>query len=418
MHKLFRDEALASVTDVSWGRPISLMPPAWWLLTVFFAILAVAIGVFLATATIVRKEPVAGVLSLSRGELRVMTPRSGTIREVYVEEGQSVKEGAPLALISTAQQLAGGALVDARMLQAVDDEQATLKAQLAALDAATPLGERAIAERLRGLQNQIDELLKAVPGRQERVGIAQQATEIGQQLLDKGVMTAAEVRQRRTEYLVQEQSLSDLRTQISQLRGQAAETQASLAKMPSETAQTRAAIQQQIVALEEKRANADAQHGFVLSAAVTGRVTALQATAGQPADPSKPLMTLIPAGSVLQAEVYVPSRAIGFIQPDQKVRLLYDAFPHERFGAAYGAVGWISATVLKPEEVADAVAVKEPVYPVVVTLDKTTISAYGKDIPLRPGMALTADILLEERSFLHLLLDPLLAARGRILGGS
>ncbi len=63
-----------------------------------------------------------------------------------------------------------------------------------------------------------------------------------------------------------------------------------------------------------------------------------------------------------------------------------------------------------------AVRVAEPVYKVLVTLDARAMRAYGKVIPLQSGMALTADILLESRSFLDLLMDPLLAARGRVLG--
>jgi membrane fusion protein len=414
--RLFRNEAVAAMTDLDWGRPISAMPPAWWWLSAFFAALALGIGTFLATATIVRKEPAMGVLSLSDGELRVVPARVGIVRQVYVQEGDLVEEGAPLALISTEQELAGGAVVDARVMKAIDDEQAMLMAQLDALDRASPLGERAMAERLQGIENQIDDLRHGMPGREERVALAKQALDAGQTLLDKGVTTATDMRQRRSDFLAQQQSLWELKTQIAQLSGQAAETEASLAKLPSDAAQTRASIQQQMVALEEKRAQADAQHGYVLNAAVAGKVTALQAAPGQPADPTKPLMTLIPAESRLEAQIYVPSRAIGFIAPSQRVRLLYDAFPHERFGAAYGRVLQISATVLKPEEVADAVPVKEPVYPVTVTLDRASITAYGKDIPLRSGMALTADILLEERSILDLLLDPLLAARGRILG--
>lgn len=416
MSDLFRIEALTSTRDISWGRPISALPPAWWWLTVFFVMLAAAIGTFLATATIVRKEPAMGVLSLSNGELRVVPARVGIVRQVYVQEGGLVEAGAPLALISTEQELAGGAVLDARVMKAIDDEQAVLIAQLNALDTASPMGERAMAQRLQGVENQIDDLRHSMPGREERVALAKQALDAGQTLLEKGIMTAAEMRQRRSDFLAQQQSLWDLKTQIAQLTGQAAETEVSLAKLPSDAAQTRASIQQQVMALEEKRAQADAQHGYVLSAAVAGRVTALQARPGQPADPTKPLMTLIPAQSRLEAQIYVPSRAIGFIETAQRVRLLYDAFPHERFGAAYGRVRQISATVLKPEEVADAVQVKEPVYPVTVTLDRTSIRAYGKDIPLRSGMALTADILLEERSILDLLLDPLLAARGRVLG--
>ncbi|MGB8843486.1 MAG: HlyD family efflux transporter periplasmic adaptor subunit [Aliidongia sp.] len=213
MSKLFRDEAIAGVTELKWGRPISLIPPSWWWMTLFFAVLAAAAITFLAFATFVRKETVPGVLALSRGELRIVAPRTGIIQEVYVRDGQMVEPGAPLVLISTEQQLAGGAIVDARVLQAIDDEQTMLKAQLDALDASTPLNERAVAERLRGTQNQITELTKAIAGRVERVAIARQASDIAQQLLDKGVMTATDARQRRTELLVQEQSLSDLKTQ-------------------------------------------------------------------------------------------------------------------------------------------------------------------------------------------------------------
>jgi membrane fusion protein len=168
--------------------------------------------------------------------------------------------------------------------------------------------------------------------------------------------------------------------------------------------------------LEEKRAGADAQTGFVLRAAGAGRVTALQANPGQPADPAKPLMTLVPADSELRAEIYVPSRAIGFVRPGQRVRLLYEAFPHERFGAAYGAIDEIAATVLKPEEASTPLSLREPVYRLTVKPDRVTVRAYGADLPLLAGMALTADIILEERSFLDLLLDPLRAARGRIIG--
>lgn len=77
----------------------------------------------------------------------------------------------------------------------------------------------------------------------------------------------------------------------------------------------------------------------------------------------------------------------------------------------------MSSAVLRPEEVAAAVRVTEPVYRVLVALESRVMPAYGKAVPLQSGMALAADILLESRSFLDLLLDPLRAARGRVLGG-
>ena len=49
-------------------------------------------------------------------------------------------------------------------------------------------------------------------------------------------------------------------------------------------------------------------------------------------------MTLTPRGGALRAELYVPSRAIGFVKSGQRVRLLYDAFPYQKFGPAWGEV--------------------------------------------------------------------------------
>jgi len=44
--------------------------------------------------------------------------------------------------------------------------------------------------------------------------------------------------------------------------------------------------------------------------------------------------------------------------------------------------------------------------------------AYGQEVKLQSGFALTADIILEDRSFLDLVLDPSRAVQGRTLVGS
>jgi membrane fusion protein len=377
---------------------------------------AVSIISFLATATVARKETVNGTLAFSLGELRIVPTRAGIVRALYVSEGQEVERDQPLALVSTEQQLASGDVVDQRVLGAINAEQQMLEARLAALNESAPLEQQALAERLRGARHQIEELAKEIPIRQERLALSHEAAEVGKDAYNRGVMSGDNLRQRQYERLTQEQATDDFKAQIAQLEAQAAADSASLAKLPSDTAQTRAQIQQEIVALEEKRANTSAQNGFILKAPAAGHVTSLQARIGQPVDPSKPLMTVVPTGSDLRAEIYVPSRAIGFIQPGQQVRLFYDAFPHERFGLATGWIEEVSASVLRPDEVTGSVAVKEPVYRAIVVPEKSSVNAYGTEIPLRSGMSLTADIILEDRSFLKLMLDPLRAAGSRVLG--
>lgn len=132
---------------------------------------------------------------------------------------------------------------------------------------------------------------------------------------------------------------------------------------------------------------------------------------GQFADTTRPQMEILPDDSVLQAELFVPTRAIGFVQPGQAVRILYDAFPYQQFGAYHGRVIEVSQTILTKTDTIGPIELKEPAYRVTVALDRPDIDAYGKRIPLQADMLLRADIILEKRTLLRWFLDPLLSVR-------
>ena len=111
----------------------------------------------------------------------------------------------------------------------------------------------------------------------------------------------------------------------------------------------------------------------------------------------------------------MPARAIGFVAPGQTVRLLYDAFPFQRFGSYSGTVDSVATTMLGPAEMPAPVAgIKDPAYRVKVKLARQTVEAYGHEVPLQPDMTLRADIILERRSFIEWLLEPLLSVRHRL----
>jgi membrane fusion protein len=149
-------------------------------------------------------------------------------------------------------------------------------------------------------------------------------------------------------------------------------------------------------------------------APTSGRVSALQATEGNQADLTRPLLSIVPEGEELQAVLFVPERAIGFVAPGQDVRLSLDAFPFQRFGAQSGTITAVARTLLRPEQLSAAVQPpSEPAYRVTVSLRSQTISAYGRMIPLQADMQLRGDIIFDRRGFAQWLLDPVLSARGR-----
>jgi membrane fusion protein len=58
-------------------------------------------------------------------------------------------------------------------------------------------------------------------------------------------------------------------------------------------------------------------------------------------------------------------------------------------------------------------AATEPIYRITVRLASQTVTAYGAQVPLQPGMTLEADVALERRRLFEWVLDPLYAVTGR-----
>ena len=109
----------------------------------------------------------------------------------------------------------------------------------------------------------------------------------------------------------------------------------------------------------------------------------------------------------------IASHAIGFVRPGQPVNLLYDAFPHQQYGSYSGRVLDVSRHLLTARDRASLPVGAPPVFLATISLAESQINAYGKVLLLREGMTLKADILLESRSLMDWLLEPLLVMRGR-----
>jgi membrane fusion protein len=97
------------------------------------------------------------------------------------------------------------------------------------------------------------------------------------------------------------------------------------------------------------------------------------------------------------------------IKPGQPVRLLYDAFPHQRFGVARGTVDAVAGFVSLPGDMPAASGLREAAYKVTIRLASDHVEDDNGRYALRPGMALAAEIVLESRSLAAWLLAPLQA---------
>ncbi len=409
---LFRQEAVDFQRhNREWGQvadfqPLSIKVTTWFIT----AVTALIIG-FLFLGQYARKETVMGYLTPTSGTSKIFAPQRGTIREVHVNEGQQVREGQPLLTIDTDQIAANGLDVNATMLDTLRSQKDLLTNQIAAEEQRKKSEQERLTAIIDGLETEISQLQAQLKIQGERIRVEEQFVASATELKKEGYIADADFKRRQVASLEQKQNLNSLNQQLAARQNQLTEARYSLQQLPTVMAGKIEGLRSELATTEQRIAEISGRRAYVIRAPAAGRVSTLQATVGQFADPRRLQMEIIPNESILQAELFVPTRAIGFVQPGQEVRILYEAFPYQQFGAYSGRVLKVSQTILIGSDTFGPIELKEPAYRVTAALDRQDIDAYGKKIPLQADMLLRADIILEKRSLISWFLDPLLSVR-------
>ena len=410
--QLFRQEAVDfQRARQQWGDVAALQPLStkifiWFLIGVVGALITFALF-----AGYVRKETAIGYVTPTTGTAKVFAPRSGTIRQVHVQEGEAVEEGQPLLTIDTDQIASDGLDVNVALLETLSAQRELLSKTIEAEEQRAGSERERLSSLAKGLQSEISQLRGQLQLQTERLGVANSDLDAGQQLRSKGYLTAIELRRRQMVALEQQQGMKALSQQIAAKQNQLTEAESSLSQLPTIMAQKVQALRNDLSAADQRIAEIKGRRAYVIRAPVAGRVSTLQATVGQNAHPQRPQLEIIPENATLHAELFVPARAIGFIEPGQSVRLLFDAFPYQHFGTYRGEVVRISQTILMTSDTGGPLKLNEPTYRVIASLERQDVDVQGKKVPLQPDMLLKADILLERRSLMSWLLSPLRSVR-------
>ena len=411
---LFRLEAMQARRGRMWSGAAMRAPVSLAVMTACLVASVVAIGVYLGTQSYARKAATTGYLAPSQGVVPIMPPRAGLIVSVAASDGDLVQAGDTLLQVTAGRTSAAGTDVDASVRRALIQQRDLQLTQVTLEQANEASQVQRLGDRIARLQTEAQSLREQLASQQGRVGLANEQASVSRDLVKSGFVSGVEQRRREDARLGQVQAMDQLHQQIAAKDGELVELSYELAQLPNRTAVRMAILRSAAAELDSRIADAEAQRAYRIVAPVSGRVSALQATAGSPADPTRPLLSIVPEAEPLQAILFVPERAIGFVAVGQPVRLSLDAFPSQRYGAVDGTITDIARTLLRPEQLSAAVQPPtEPSYRVRVALRTQAMTAYGKAVPLQADMQLRADIIFDRRSFAEWLLDPLLSSRGR-----
>ncbi len=412
---LFRPEALEAQRQQWLGRVQLVRPLSLSVLTAGVVVVVLALVAFLGLAQYTRKATALGVLVPDRGLIRLVPATAGTVLERRVVEGQSVRAGDVLFVIGVERALLEPA-AQAQVQRSLDERRRSLEGAARQEQGLVRARASALQRRVQALELELAQVDSEAGLQRQRLALAEQSLTRLESLQAQQFISAAQVQAKNEEVLGLRAAAQALARQRAALGREQAELEGELRTLPLTAGNTVGGIERDLALLSQEAAEQDADRRLVVRAPQSGTVSAVLAEPGQSVTPASALASLVPEGAALQAHLFAPSSAVGFVRPLQPVRLRFEAFPYQKFGHQPGHVVQVSRTPLAANELAalslPALATGgEPMFRITVALDEAPAP---EAMPLAAGMRLQADVLLERRRLVEWLFEPLLGLGSRL----
>jgi len=411
----FRSEVREERARAALGAIVLIRPLSLVALTGAAVAIAASIAAFLAFAEYAQKASLAGLLVPASGAIRIVAPQAGLVRERRVQEGERVAAGEVLLRLVDARETPGGARVGQALLTLGERRIAEVRRQREALVAAAEGEVRTALARGDALARELAQLEREIETFAAREAMAREALRRIASLEERGFVSPAQRQQKEEDVLEHRARREAAQRNRLALAREREGIEASLAEAQARSRAQLAVLDAQLALLAQEQVERSAAVDAVVAAPAAGTVAALLVEPGQVVSGGAGLATLLPEGSPLEAHLYAPSRAIGFVRAGQDVLLRYPAFPYQKFGSHRARVLSVSRSALAPAELGFAPpdGGREPLYRVKVALASQTVSAYGRAEPLQAGMAVQADVLLDRRRLIEWVFEPLYSLAGR-----
>lgn len=217
-----------------------------------------------------------------------------------------------------------------------------------------------------------------------------------------GYFQVLDYRGQRIEY---EQNIKMIRAQLS-----AAETdvKASLQEKAQFQAEWSRQLQEELLncrkeyqELKQAERKADLKNRLIaIKAPVDGIVHQLEIhTQGAVVQAAETLLSVVPEGTPMEIEAWMENKDIGFVHPEQDVEVKVEAFNFQKFGVLHGKVREISADSIEDKQ-------RGQIYRVMVSLDTEKLYMDKKELPIYPGMNVSAEIKTRKKRIIDFFLEP------------
>ena len=376
----------------------------------------------------VDEEVVARGKVVPDGMVKVIQPlEAGVIRAIHVEEGQKVKKGDLLIELDPTITQAEVESSE-RSLTINRYDMARLKAELKGeeirgsgkdhdkllllqkdLKKAREAEHKAKVLSLESIFSQKKTALQSaeesIPKLEKTVELVGKQEEALRELAEKGYASMMEHLQRQKELVRTEKELNEQRKLAEQLQDSLKEAERNLEALKKERERSILSEiidkERAITVLEGEFTKASRRSQLErLYSPVNGTVHGLAThTIGGVVTSAQPIITIVPDGTPLIVEAMALNQDIGFIHTGQKAELKLDTFPFQKYGTIEAELSYVSPDAQEDQKIG-------LVYKIKLKPKRFTIRVRDKDIPISPGMAVTAEIKTGERRVIEFFISP------------
>lgn len=368
-HDLFRREVLDAKCSSHLGGISLAQPLKLWLLATVAVLAAVIIIGFLVFGQYSRRSRVTGQLVPSLGLSTVVAPTAGVVGRLFPEEGDRVDAGSALVRIDAPRAMSSG-----------QDALAVIREELHARAASVQqLGDSQIAQidaqvagtyrQLVVARQELHQVEQAIATRGEQIRLGRNTVERYRRIAGEQYVSQVQVDQQEQALLELVNEQQALQRQATSIRRGIAQMEQTLRELPAQRDAQQAVTRRDQALIGQERVQQEASGELLLKAPVAGLVASRLIEPGQAVQAGQPLLSLLPHGSELRAQLLVPSRAIGFVEAGDTVLLRYQAYPYQKFGHYRGRVMRVSRSAMNPGEsaaLAGSGQASEPYYRVMV----------------------------------------------------
>ena len=302
---LYRPQVLKEQSADWLGTVVLTTPPA----TRFFGVVAVLVAL-LVFGSFTNKVRVSGWLVPESGMARVFAPIAGTVTELNVEEGTQVKAGAILLTVSTELRSASLGATQAEIGRLLDARRASLRAEVGQQRGLLRQQRDSLSARMDAMKGEITQLGREASVQASRADLARSAADRLITLQEQGYVSLAQVQQQQELALEQAGKAATIRREQAERRRELAALRADYLELPLRSQTILASLEREIAQVDQDQALTESRREFVLTAPQDGTVTAVQVEVGGSADPAVPLITIMPDGARLEAQLFGSSRGL------------------------------------------------------------------------------------------------------------